>query len=190
MNALLSSIDNDKPSWLRQLVEAIVIPISSTLFEILLLGFATFFPAHLFKIEYPVLVYCQITTFSITVAFFQGCRSLGYMSYIKRLANNKQKYYRLFGAIAVIPLNLLAWLYFNSYSQNPLMAPTQVKQIQLFTIFLIGLNFAVGIWGSQRQYKAIEQELTKRPMRFLYPSIGLTFMGWFMILAVTNLIFK
>ncbi len=189
-NILEPSANKDihHPSRLEKVVEGIFVPITSTLFELLLLGFATFFPAYVFKIEHPFIIYAQITTLSLTVAFFQGCRSPAYFSYIKNLNDGIGKYHRLFGAISVIPLNLITLLYFSLYNQNPSMEIAEIKQAQIFAISLIALNFGVGIWGGQKQYRAIKQTRPEGPMGLFYLSVGLTLICWFIILFILNII--
>lgn len=174
-----------QPSWLEKVVEGIFVPVTSTFFELLLLGFATFFPAYIFKIEHPFIIYAQMVTLSVTVAFFQGCRSPGYFSYIK---DSIEKYHSLFGAISVIPLNLVTLLYFSLYNQNPALEIAEIKQVQMFAVFLVVLNFGVGIWGSQKQYQAIKQNGSEGPMGLFYLSVGLTLISWFIIYFILNFI--
>ncbi len=190
MNALVSPIDKNKlnPSWIRIFIEIAIVPMATTTFELLLVGFATFFPTHLFEIEHPIIIGCQIITVSTTVAFFQGCRSWGYLSYLGKSIDTFKKYYWLSGALVVIPLNLLVMLYFTLYSQNPAIDPANANHIQLLAVLLTGLNFAVGIWGSKKQYLTIKQNLSKGPMQFFFLAVGFSLAFWFMIFGVTSFI--
>ena len=182
--------DKTSPASLLKLFDIILARISSTLFELLLLGFATFFPAYLFKVEQPLIIFCQIVTLSITVAFFQGCRSLEYLAYIKRFSDKPPQYFWLLGAMSTIPLNLLVWLYFSLYIQNPWLTPANITYVQLYTISLIGLNFATGVLEAHMQYKAIKQNRPKGAMGLFYPSVGLMLLGWLIVFMIMKVILK
>jgi hypothetical protein len=183
-NALASSADKPSLSWLRKVVEVVIVPVASTIFELLLFGFAAFFPAYFLEIEQPLIIYFQIVIVSISVAFFQGCRSLGYLSHIKRLEDISLKSSQLWGVIAVIPVNLMALIYFGLYSQNPVIDSAQAEYAWIFAAFLIILNSVVGAWGSQKQYLAVKQNRPKGAMGLFYPSVALMLLGWTVVFLI------
>jgi hypothetical protein len=178
------------PIWSVRIIEIIITSITSTLFEILLVGFAAFFPSYFFKIQHPLILFFQGVTASITVAYLQGCRSLAHFSYLKKDSHKFPERRWLVGVLSAIPLNLLILLYFVLYAQNPLMESVYVGYLHLLVAILIGLNFAVGVWAVQRHYKAIQQKKPSGAMGLVYLVTIFMLSGWSIIFVVLIFVFR
>ncbi len=179
-----------KPSRFEKIMDLFVAPFITTIFEFLLLGFATFFPAYYFKIKYPLVIYFQLIVVSSTVAFFQGCRSLGHLSYMdnKTIAHIKKhltkKHLWLPGIISAVPINLIILIYFHVFSKNPVVNLGNMDYLRIYILVLVIINSVSGISGIQQQYQAIKQKDYKGPMGYFYPAAIFMLLGWIMIFLV------
>jgi hypothetical protein len=187
-NSLKSNNDNQNRFWLLSLLGTFLRAFGSTLFELLLLGFTTFFPSYLFKITPLPILFVQIATLSLSVSFLQGCSSSGYLSRFKTKSSNIPPW--LSGMLAAVPLNMFVLAYFVLYNRNPQLDQVHIKHVFLFTAFVILFNFIFGILGSQKYHKALQQNRFKWAENLFYFSAIATFVSWIMIFLIMIFVLK